>query len=65
MRIMRKDYAYDHPMYSAIWHRHERSPGDKFKRTSTMQQLRINEQTGCSVRYQQPIQNQATKIRRK
>ena len=45
MRTMRKHYAYDHPMYSAIWRCHQRSPGDKFERTSTMQQLRKNEQT--------------------
>ena len=44
MRIMQKQYAYDHPMYSAIWHHHQRSPGNKFERTSTMQQLRKIEQ---------------------
>ena len=59
MRIMQKHYAYDHPMYSAIWHRHQRFPGDKFECTSTMKQLRKNEQTGSRPgRYQQPKQNQ-------
>ena len=58
MRIMRKHYAYGHPMYSAIWHRHQRSPGDKIERTSTQQQLRKNKQTGRRPgRYQQPKQN--------
>ena len=58
MRIMRKHYAYDHPMYSAIWHSQQRSPGDKNERTSTKQQLLKNEQTGRRPgRYQQPKQN--------
>ena len=55
---MRKHYAYDHPMYSAIWHHNQRSPGDKFEFTSTVQQMRENEHTGRRPgRYQQPKQN--------
>ena len=58
MLIMRKYYACVHPIYSAIWHRHQRSPGVKFECTFTMQQLRKNEQTGRRPgRYQQPKQN--------